>query len=47
MLSGIAFAEIGKVTDDNNLEVYGRDGNKLLDASLAELKESWQQPLRW
>ncbi len=47
MMSDTVFAEIGKVTDSNKLEVYGRNGQKLLDASISELKESWQQPLRW
>ena len=47
MMSGSAFAEIGKVTDRGKLEVYGRDGQKLLNASIADLKEAWQQPLRW
>jgi phosphoribosylformylglycinamidine synthase II len=46
MLSGVDFAEIGKVTRNKIFEVYGRNG-KLLKATLAELKESWQKPLRW
>jgi phosphoribosylformylglycinamidine synthase II len=47
MMSGTVFAEIGKVTDTGQLEVYGRNGKKLLDAPITELKEAWQQPLRW
>jgi phosphoribosylformylglycinamidine synthase II len=47
MMSGTAFAEIGEVTDTTKLEVYGRSGKKLLDASINELKEAWQQPIRW
>ena len=46
MLAGVDFAEIGRVTDNENFEVYGRNGSVLV-ATLAELKESWQKPLRW
>ncbi|MFC1941998.1 phosphoribosylformylglycinamidine synthase subunit PurL [Chloroflexota bacterium] len=45
-MSGVDFAEIGQVTDKEKFEVYGHNG-KVLDASLAELKEAWQKPLRW
>jgi phosphoribosylformylglycinamidine synthase II len=47
IMAGTAFAEIGKVMDSSKLEVYGRNGNMLLGASIAGLKEAWQQPLRW
>jgi len=47
MMSGVAFSEIGRVTDDNKFEVYGRDGKVVLNADIAELKEAWQKPLRW
>ena len=47
MMSGIALAEIGQVTDGDKLVVYGRNGKTLLNAAIAELKEAWQQPLRW
>ena len=46
-MSGRAFVEIGKVTNDKNLEIYGRDGGIILSAAIAELKEAWQKPLRW
>jgi phosphoribosylformylglycinamidine synthase len=46
LLSGADYAEIGKVTADKKFEVYGRKG-KLIEATVAELKEAWQQPLRW
>ena len=42
-----ALAEIGQVTDGDKLVVYGRNGKTLLNAAIAELKEAWQQPLRW
>jgi phosphoribosylformylglycinamidine synthase II len=46
-LSGVTFAEIGSVTDDKKLEVYGRKGDIVLAADISELKEAWQRPLRW
>jgi len=46
-MSGVDFAEIGRVTDSSTFEVYGRDGAAVLSADIKELKEAWQQPLRW
>ncbi len=46
-MSGVDFAQIGKVMDKKIFEVYGRRGNKILSADIAELKEAWQKPLRW
>jgi phosphoribosylformylglycinamidine synthase II len=46
-LSGTEFAEIGKVTKDRKLEISGRNGKVILAAGIDELKEAWQQPLRW
>jgi phosphoribosylformylglycinamidine synthase len=47
MMAGITAAEIGRVTEAETFEVYGRDGNKVLSAAVTELKEAWQKPLRW
>jgi len=47
IMSGVDFAEIGRVTSDEKFEVYGHQGNKVLTATLAELKEAWQKPIRW
>ncbi|MCK4863377.1 MAG: phosphoribosylformylglycinamidine synthase, partial [Dehalococcoidales bacterium] len=47
MMSGVAFAEIGRVTDNNKFEVFGLNGKVVLNANIAELKEAWQKPLRW
>jgi len=47
VLSGLDFAEIGRVTKDKKLEVIGRNGRAILTASIGELKEAWQKPLRW
>jgi phosphoribosylformylglycinamidine synthase II len=46
-LSGVAFAEIGRVTKSRKLEVYGLRGGIILSADIDELKEAWQKPLRW
>ena len=46
VMSGVDFAEIGWVTDEGILEVYGRQG-KVLTATITELKDAWQKPLRW
>jgi len=46
-MKGISVAHIGQVTDSEVLEVYGVDGRKVVVASLSDLKEAWQRPLRW
>jgi phosphoribosylformylglycinamidine (FGAM) synthase-like enzyme len=46
-LSGVDFAEIGRIMKDKKLEVHGRQGGIVLSADIAELKEAWQKPLRW
>jgi len=47
IMTGISFAAIGQVTDSEVLEVYGVDGRRVLVASLRELKDVWQRPIRW
>ncbi len=39
--------DIGSVTATPHLKITGSTGAMLINASLAELKESWQSPLRW
>jgi len=46
-LGETVFAVIGEVTEDDNLEIYGIKGEKVVSTPLAELKEAWQKPLRW
>ncbi len=46
MMSGVDFAEIGQVKNNEKFEVHGRNG-RVLTATLVELKEAWQKPLRW
>ena len=47
IMSGASWASIGQVTDVEILEVYGLNREQMLNASLDELKEAWQRPLRW
>jgi phosphoribosylformylglycinamidine synthase len=47
MMAGVDFAAIGQVTNKGKLEVYGLNGEVVLSALIAELKEAWQRPLRW
>jgi phosphoribosylformylglycinamidine synthase len=47
IISGTSLAVIGKVTDSDVLEIYGLNGRKVVAASLDELKEAWQRPMRW
>ena len=46
-MAGVDFAAIGQVTKTESLEVYGINEERVLSATLAELKETWQKPLRW
>lgn len=47
MMAGVDFAAIGQVTSKERLEVYGLNGEIVLSALIAELKEAWQRPLHW
>jgi len=47
VMFGISLANIGRVNDSEDLVIYGVEGTKILKASLAELKEAWQKPIRW
>jgi len=47
MLGKVKFAAIGEVTGSSNLEVYGLKGQPVVNKPIADLKESWQSPLRW
>jgi phosphoribosylformylglycinamidine synthase len=46
-MTGTSFACIGQVTASDRLEVYGRESKLVLVKPLNELKEAWQNPLRW
>ncbi|MBN2010383.1 phosphoribosylformylglycinamidine synthase subunit PurL [candidate division KSB1 bacterium] len=47
LMQDIPCACIGKVRADDKFEVIGLNGKKIIHASIAELKEAWQAPLRW
>ncbi|MFC1948629.1 phosphoribosylformylglycinamidine synthase subunit PurL [Chloroflexota bacterium] len=47
IMAGSSFATVGQVTDTQVLEIYGLNGNKVVSTSTYELKEAWQEPLRW
>jgi phosphoribosylformylglycinamidine synthase len=44
-MKGRVCAEIGKVTKNPKLTVYGMDGAVILDASLTDLRRSWKETL--
>ena len=46
-MKGITMANIGRVTDSGRVEIYGLNETRVIDESISELKEAWQQPLRW
>jgi phosphoribosylformylglycinamidine synthase subunit PurSL len=47
LMKGITMAQLGHVSSEEVLEVYGLAGDKIMSAPLAGLKEAWQKPLRW
>ena len=47
MMAEVDCATIGEVIDTKKLEVFGLSGESVLSATLSELKEAWQKPLRW
>ena len=46
-MKGTDFARIGQVTEDKKLVIKGKNGKVVLTATIDELKEAWQKPLRW
>ncbi len=47
LLKGLEFGLIGCISKDKAFRVYGLDGKTCVKATLGELKEAWQKPLRW
>jgi phosphoribosylformylglycinamidine synthase II len=45
LMKGKGCVEIGKVTNDERLVIYGLNQNVVVDASLAELRRSWKKTL--
>jgi phosphoribosylformylglycinamidine synthase II/phosphoribosylformylglycinamidine synthase PurS subunit len=46
-MKGVDLAAVGEVTKNEKLEIYGVNGQKIVAAPVAELKEAWQKPLGW
>jgi phosphoribosylformylglycinamidine synthase len=46
-LSGQPLQAIGQTSPEQRLRIAGAGGGWVVEASLAELKEAWQKPLRW
>ncbi|MBN1395496.1 MAG: hypothetical protein JW959_10770, partial [Pirellulales bacterium] len=44
-LKKVPHARIGEVIDNGRLEIVGK--TPLIEADIADLKEAWQEPLRW
>lgn len=47
LVSKLPYARIGEVTDTGRVVIANGNGESLIDGSNADLKESWQSPLRW
>lgn len=47
IMDGTVMAQIGHVNQEEVLEVHGLTGDVVLSASINDLKEAWQKPLRW
>jgi phosphoribosylformylglycinamidine synthase len=44
---GLPLRQIGKTVKEQRLRITGASGEWIIWASLADLKEAWQKPLRW
>jgi phosphoribosylformylglycinamidine (FGAM) synthase-like enzyme len=45
--SDIPLSQLGQTCKEPRLRIAGASGTRLIEASLTELKEAWQKPLRW
>ena len=45
--SDMPLSQIGQTCQEPRLRIAGASGTRLIEASLTELKEAWQKPLRW
>jgi phosphoribosylformylglycinamidine synthase len=46
-LEGVPWKRIGQTCTEQRLRIAGPNGQWVVDAELADLKEAWQKPLRW
>jgi len=45
--AGLPFAKLGITTKETRMRIAGSNGEWLIWATLSEMKEAWQKPLRW
>ncbi len=46
-IGNIPFGQLGKVTEDKKLVIKSDSGQIVADSDIEELKQAWQQPLKW
>jgi phosphoribosylformylglycinamidine synthase len=47
MMKGIAISQVGTVLAEGLLKIDGRDGNRIVEEDINELKAEWQRPLNF
>jgi phosphoribosylformylglycinamidine synthase len=47
VMGNTSLAGIGRVTDSEILIIHGVHGRQVVHKSLDELKEAWQEPMKW
>jgi len=47
LMLGTAFGQVGQVIKDKHLIVKDDSGRTVIDASIDDLKNAWQKPLKW
>ena len=47
LMEDVPFSSVGEVLPGKEFSVRGREGKKLIQLSLADMKEAWKKPLRW
>jgi phosphoribosylformylglycinamidine synthase len=47
LMLGTAFGQVGQVIKDKRLIVKNDSGGTVIDASIDDLKDAWQKPLKW
>ncbi len=46
-MQGVSLGLIGCVSEGKNFRIHGLDGRPCIEANIYDLKEAWQEPLRW
>jgi phosphoribosylformylglycinamidine synthase len=47
LMLGVPFGQIGKVTAEQTFVVRAQDGQTVVEAEIAALKQAWQKPFDW